>query len=388
VPAGWGLTSLNPMVAAKCQQNTYGHNETRVAVANARCTACPSNMFTIEILDERALNAGDLYISEAACLVKAGWGTTSTIPQECPVGTYNAGKNRLACQHCDTGFTTVGTAKTSGDACVVQPGWKMGSDGIPAPCDKGTYSTGGTEAAPNATCSNCGDGYSTQEDEATTVDECAVCAPGYGGAAGVCAVCDPGFYSSGGAAPTIACQQCAVGSTSSAGSTHSQQCYSTLIDASADVFALQTEAAWDTTSGPAASADTAVDCGTACDADDTCIMYKFVTTNAETGGGTCGLLHQPADAGDRTHKLGFKISNGADYAMWGLDQAVGAELTSQPQAAVDATTEVACKDACTATAECEVYVLQGTTCKLAQSEYESAAISMFHVVGTQLFSSP
>jgi hypothetical protein len=76
-----------PMVTAPCEKNTYGDSVDCAAVANARCTACPADMFTMDTLESRARNDGELYTSESACLVKPGWGTTSTTPQECPVGT-------------------------------------------------------------------------------------------------------------------------------------------------------------------------------------------------------------------------------------------------------------------------------------------------------------
>jgi hypothetical protein len=82
VPAGFGLTSINPMAAAKCEKNTYGDSVPRAAVANARCTACPSDMFTLDTLEGRAIGAVEKYMSEAACLVAPGWGTTSTTPQQ------------------------------------------------------------------------------------------------------------------------------------------------------------------------------------------------------------------------------------------------------------------------------------------------------------------
>jgi hypothetical protein len=87
VPAGFGLTSINPMAAAKCEKNTYGDSVPRAAVANARCTACPADMFTLDTLEARAIgaapaDANELYTSEAACLVAPGWGTTSTTPQQ------------------------------------------------------------------------------------------------------------------------------------------------------------------------------------------------------------------------------------------------------------------------------------------------------------------
>ncbi|KAF6264065.1 hypothetical protein COO60DRAFT_1663488 [Scenedesmus sp. NREL 46B-D3] len=374
VPAGWGLTSLSPMVAEPCEQNTYGHDVDRVAVANARCTACPTDMFTLDVL-EGAPRSG-LYTSEAACLVKPGWGTTATIPQECPVGTFNEGKNRLPCQQCETGLTTVDVGKTSEDQCVVQAGWQMAADGIPAPCDKGSYSTGGTEQAPNATCTECGGGYSTQEDESTAAAECAVCAAGYGGNG--CVTCPYGTFASGGAIDGDACTACAAGTTSRAGATHSQQCYSTLIDARNDVFNLEDESAW----VEDVAATTGELCGTACTSSATCVMYQFILSEAGDGSGTCSLL---SAAGDPTHTVGFKIGNGDDYSVWGLDQSVGAALASQP---IGITTEAACKDACSDAAECEVYVWQSgsNACSLTKSELEEAAISMFQVRGDHLYS--
>jgi hypothetical protein len=377
VPAGYGLTSLSPMVAAPCEQNTYGDSVDRAAVANARCTACPADMFTMDTLETRTRNSSEYYTAESACLVKPGWGTTSTTPQECPVGTFNEGKNRSPCHHCGTGWTTVAAGKTAESQCVVQAGWKLAADNIPAPCDKGSYSTGGTEVAPNATCTPCATGYSTQEDESVSNDECAVCAPGYGGA--LCAQCNYGTFASGGAKVGDACAACASGSTSRKGATQSQQCYSTLIDARNDVFNLADEGAWADN-----AATTGIACGAACDALDTCVMYKFVVNEAGQGTGKCSLLSEVSS--NPSHTVGFKIGNGDDYSVWGLDQSVGAALASQPSSVAD---EAACKDACTAASECEVYVwnASGTPkCTLTKSELEEASISMFQVVGAKLYS--
>lgn len=83
VPAGWGLSSINPLIAEKCKTNTYGDDKNRTAVANARCTPCPAGMMTMDVLDGgRNLNDGELYTSELACLVPEGWGTTNTLPQQ------------------------------------------------------------------------------------------------------------------------------------------------------------------------------------------------------------------------------------------------------------------------------------------------------------------
>jgi hypothetical protein len=184
----------------------------------------------------------------------------------------------------------------------------MGADSIPAPCDKGTYSTGGTEAAPNATCTACATGFSTHEDESTSDAECAVCAPGYGGAG--CAQCGYGFFASGGGKVGDDCAACATGSTSRKGATQSQQCYSTLIDARNDVFNLADENAWVEN-----AATTGATCGSACTDLDTCVMYRFVVNEAGDGSGKCSLL---SEAATPTHTVGFKIGKGDYYSVWGL----------------------------------------------------------------------
>jgi hypothetical protein len=253
----------------------------------------------------------------------------------------------------------------------------MAADGIPAPCNKGTYSTC-TEAAPNATCTACSTGFSTQEDESVEAAECAVCAPGYGGAG--CAQCGYGFFASGGGKVGDACAACAADSTSRRGATQSQQCYSTLIDARNDVFNLVDEAAWANN-----DATTGATCGSACTDSATCVMYKFIVNEAGDGSGKCSLLSAAATP---THTVGFKIGNGDDYSVWGLTQSVGAALEPMPAAAGAADTEAKCKDACTAASECEVYVWQEDTkaCALTKSELEEAAISMFQVRGANLYS--
>jgi hypothetical protein len=364
------------MVAERCSKNTYGDDVDHPAVANARCTACPTDLFTPDVIDDRAMNPNEVYVDESACLVKPGWGTTSTTPRECPVGTFNEGKNRAPCHHCTTGWTTLGTGKTAETQCVIQAGWVLGADNIPVPCDKGFYSTGGTEAARNGVCTPCGNGLTTQEDEATSADECNICAPGHGGEN--CVQCDYGTYAAGGAKSGSDCAPCASGSTSKRGASQSQQCYSNLIDARSDIFQLDDETKW--ASNPATSG---AGCGAACVANADCVMYKFVVNSVGDGTGKCYLL---TEASSPTHKVGFKIGNGDDYSVWGLTQSVGAALSPQPNAAGSANTEELCKDACTAAAACEVYIFSGTTCTLAASELEQDQISMFQVRGDHLYS--
>jgi hypothetical protein len=248
----------------------------------------------------------------------------------------------------------------------------MATDGIPAPCDKGYFSTGGTEAAPNATCSPCPDGFSTQEDESTNSGECTVCAPGRGGAD--CNKCPSGTFASGGAKAGDLCQACADGTTSKTGATQSQQCYNKLIDARNDVFNVADENAW--SKGAATQGE---DCAKECTDSTTCVMYKFVSTSPGTG--DCSIM---PEAPTPSHTVGFKIGNGDDYAVWGLTQSVGAALATQPSV----NTELACKNACSASSECEVYNWNkaSNTCTLTKSELEQDAISMFQVVGEKLFS--
>lgn len=377
VPAGWGLTQITPsMVAEPCANNYYGDSATRPAVANARCTPCPADMFTMDTLGAATGNS-TLYTSEDACKVKAGWGTTATTPQVCPKGTYNVGSNREPCKECITGMTTTGTQSTSAAACVVQPGWSMGADGIPAPCDKGFFSVGGSEGAPNATCTACEDGFSTQEDEAVAEGECEVCAAGYGNIGTTpCAQCDYGTYAAGGAAKGDACVPCAEGTTSRRRASQSQMCFSKLIDVRNDVFNLGTDA-WNTATD---TADTAPQCGETCHGNAACIMYRF----ALDGTNVCQLFLK-TDGGLQT--IGFKIGSGDDYVTYPIPdtQTVGA-LISSPTAS----DEKACMGACTASSECELYswtaVGASTTCNMLKSELEQDYTSNFAVRGNHLFS--
>jgi hypothetical protein len=115
------------------------------------------------------------YTSELSCLVLAGWGTTETSVDICLVGFYNPGKNRNPCLPCDNGYTTLGTNSTTANDCVIKAGWFFDADkSLPAPCDKGSYSTGGTalERQPQS-CTPCSDGYTTQEQESEDASDCA-----------------------------------------------------------------------------------------------------------------------------------------------------------------------------------------------------------------------
>lgn len=145
-----------------------------MAVASAKCSPCPANMYTADGKWGDAAPPNG-YTNESSCLVLAGWGTTETAVDICQVGFYNAGKNRVPCQPCANGYTTLGTNSTAVSNCVIKAGWYLdaGKD-LPAPCDKGSYSAGGTASVPAPTsCTPCSAGYTTQEQESEDAADCA-----------------------------------------------------------------------------------------------------------------------------------------------------------------------------------------------------------------------
>jgi hypothetical protein len=48
----------------------------------------------------------------------------------------------------------------------------QGSRGLPSPCNKGTYSTGGSAGAPGGSCVACATGFTTQETAAESEEDC------------------------------------------------------------------------------------------------------------------------------------------------------------------------------------------------------------------------
>jgi len=64
------------------------------------------------------------YTSSSACVVIAGFGTTqSNLVEQCDIGTFNPGGNRLPCSPCASGYTTLEAGARNESDCVVQPGW-------------------------------------------------------------------------------------------------------------------------------------------------------------------------------------------------------------------------------------------------------------------------
>lgn len=121
VPPGFGVVSLAPLAVRMCTDGTYGAPVARPATFSARCVSCPANTATNDTLTGVAATSG--WTSEAACLLRPGWGTTATMPERCQLGSWNAGGNRLPCTACPSGYTTLQEGSTLAEDCVVQPGW-------------------------------------------------------------------------------------------------------------------------------------------------------------------------------------------------------------------------------------------------------------------------
>jgi hypothetical protein len=295
------------------------------------------------------------------------------LPCYSPLGTYNEGKNRLNCRFCSSGYTTTAEGKTDVSACVIQPGWKLASDGLPSPCDVGTFSLGGNDTEPTpAQCTVCPAGYSTQQDESVKPEDCEVCAAGHGGQD--CGICGYGFFSSGGQAAGDACASCAAGTTSARGSTQSQQCLPQLVDANADVFALSDESAWTND-----SASSGVECGAACTASDSCVMYRF-TTDGVTN--KCQLFTEDVTNGDQ--KLGFKVGQGDDYVIYTI---LGTQSVGSVYQTLSGKSLAQCLTECNADNQCELFMLSSAgSCRLSRSELEQDFTSMFSVKGNHLYS--
>lgn len=372
VPAGSGLTSISPLAASACVKSSYGVDVDRAAVANARCAACPLNMFTLDDIEGTGVSSPtDGYTSENDCKVKPGFGTTASIVEQCKVGTYNAGLNREPCKPCIAGMTTLAEGATSIDACVIQKGWAMDTvRGIPKPCDKGTYSIGGTDSAPNATCTACPTGFTTQEQEAESADECAVCAAGYGGTG--CSGCTYGSFSYGGTADS--CTACATGSTSRRRASEVNMCFNILIDAVKDIF--------DGTAYVSVTATDGTDCANQCKDSTTCVAFKYTA-------GACSVVNIDATS---TSAMAFKVNGGVDYAVYPVASTLGASL-----GAASSKTWEACAADCTANGACEAvsYPVDATTgvpltgsnnCQLFTSELAADYNGMFAVRGNRLYS--
>jgi hypothetical protein len=142
----------------------------------------------------------------------------------------------------------------------------------PRPCDKGSWSPGGSPKDPSGSCIKCAPGLTTQTDESTKARDCegacsnwpkantrisltkcavhslwlhcgctashlmfmcaycsAVCLEGRGGPS--CALCPPGSFSAGGGKRTP-CSACEAGQTSPRGATNPAQCFAAMMPVS------------------------------------------------------------------------------------------------------------------------------------------------------------
>ena len=95
------------------------------------------------------------------------------VPQACPIGTYNSGygsSSSADCVACPGGYSQPATGSSNCTACPAGHECASASD-APAPCSKGTYSTG-----LEASCSVCAEGsYASREGSLA----CTVCPAGF-----------------------------------------------------------------------------------------------------------------------------------------------------------------------------------------------------------------
>lgn len=93
MPPGYGVVSLDPLVAEMCTNNRYGANETRLASASSRCQTCPAGLYTRDVLT--GVPATEGYKSMRDCMLMPGYGMgEGGIIEPCPTGTYNPGGTR------------------------------------------------------------------------------------------------------------------------------------------------------------------------------------------------------------------------------------------------------------------------------------------------------
>eukprot|EP00775_Hariotina_reticulata_P003780 gene3780-4039_t len=374
VPAGYGLVSLYPLVARICTQNTYGDTVARPAASSSRCQSCPARMVTLDVFT--GVDATTGYTSSSDCVVIAGFGTTqSNLVEQCDIGTFNPGGNRLPCSPCASGFTTLAAGARNASDCVVQPGWALDPASDPPlvkPCDPGFYSTGGNTSFPNAVCEACPAGYTTQEAASTAATDCSFCQTGRGG--GSCSLCPYDTYSSTAIPVDQPCTSCPADYVSVRGATDSGMCYQAMQSPNRDYFTLSDDTAWVTE----AASISATACELACQGDATCLQYRF-TTDPDTP--TCQLLRESA-AG--TQQVGFKVAGGVDYAVFRLPDSLffGRQLGSlfvQPNRA-------ACIAQCNGNSDCEAFSFIETSgdCKMITSDFDPAWRGKFHVLGNRL----
>jgi len=124
-------------------------------------TGPPPRAVTPAAAPARWMRAGGWVIHPLSC---AQWASTT------PDATV------LPCTACPDGYTTLTVAEGAaslGD-CVIQPGWYYDRNKtLAAPCVKGSYSVGATAQAQEVfECTLCAAGYTTTEQESTSMADC------------------------------------------------------------------------------------------------------------------------------------------------------------------------------------------------------------------------
>lgn len=374
--------------AQLCQASSYGYDAPMYNIKASTCNACPPNMLTLDALNGTAADSG--YTSIDACLLQAGWGMEPSGSAElCRLGSWNAGYNRAPCTPCPSFMRTLVEGASSVAECVTVPGWTRDAvSGLLRPCDKGTYGLGGSASDRYGNCTACPAAFTTQLDEATSADDCAVCAEGYGGA--TCERCSHGTYGVGGTSSP--CTACPAGTTSARGARSSGECLAEwpLASAAAPVYiALSDEAAWTSLGGTAATSEPA--CRAACDMAADCVLYRH---NADSVAPRCdGLVANTASPSARA-ALGFKAwAQGAaadfSFAFVPANLTVGSLLRNG--ALGGSRSLAACMDACAAREDCLLLRAVGDAASLFSCALYGGALdpdweSGYRISGTRLAS--
>jgi len=243
---------------------------------------------------------------------------------------------------------------------------------IPKPCDKGYFSTGGTEENRNAVCQLCPTGFTTQEAESETSDECSLCQAGRGGDG--CGLCPYDTWSSGQTSPGDGCQGCASGAVSSRGASSPDECIPAMDAPTRDIFHLGDDSLWEDD----LSAGSFGSCQATCRFDESCMQMRYSEAT-----GSCQLLKEDPSG---SQLVGFKAARGGDYAFYTLAETtvIGVQVDSVRTGL----TQKQCMDTCSRLGNCEAvsFVTASGTCKLLTSELDSDWSGMVHFSGSKLYS--
>eukprot|EP00775_Hariotina_reticulata_P014240 gene14240-14388_t len=354
---GWYKEGWNRNLCVRCGNylSTQGNGST----SKDDCLVpIGANLYTLDVLTKT--NATDGYTSEEACLLKPGWGIGPTgLIDKCPPGLFNPGYNRAECSSCPSGYMgydiVLDDGEINGTVCVVQAGWAVDPRfGVPVPCDKGTYSPGGTDDDINGACIACPQGYTTQNGEAEALTDC----------------------------------ECTV---SRRGNTDPGNCFTKLLSPIKDYAPLNDDSFWSRQASLGST--TQQDCQAACDGNPACMMTRFGTAAPGADAQQCDLLLE-APAGQKA--VAFKAGGdlGLDFAVYTIPAGLVIGVQVLDLSASNFTASQ-CMGACRANrAQCELATFDAAqlqdvnatgSCALFRSDYDAEWASMFHVQGEKLF---